>query len=807
MEMLKKIFRKAAKIFKWLLIVASILFLALVLIGVIFDEEELLKDAFVAPDISLKSAMVKYVTKEGVEVSVPAYAGQIEILTSIETNPGKVTEFVSGRGGKIIAQAPSVGIYIAEVSGGEEAKLIDVLLKESWVADAYPYTPLEKNQAEYIFDFWEEPSRERSHGAAVCYYAIGQKECTKEILDSCFEHKNCQESEWPMFYQIVREIKAKEDAPFITINLSLGPIAKDKNGKQLPITATQTLYKSYFGMLIQILGRDDVASVKKTIIINSAGNEGVDLTPVFQSLSSRKGFERLLLVGAVTQAGKISSYSNYSKGERDIMYSVGGEKAIPMAGKHVLWTGTSFSAPQITCLLNNWLRKSPERAAHPEELRGSLFDADAGKDTKRDFQYRYRIDPCLTEKPAEDLKEEPKKEMPPSPSRSTPDAKVTPTKIFNFSVPERLPSGKVGFSYSNSFNYALDELLKKYGGGGGCSGESCGGLDLTVHLSGGKPPYRFSVVGKLPDGIRLDSSIGYLTGFPTSEGEYHFQICATDNLGVKTCKDTSLIVEAADAAITYTNKAWEKWGTCMTKELGLERFAQLLNDPDSQTREETDTFLACFADFTFEELYNKIFTSSQRACVVQEIGNARVQAFLADPNLVPTDEEGLKVFQCGDLISVSPVTETPPPPAPTPISTPPPSQFVPETGDIVISSWRCLPLVKLYSFQGTYAGEREFQYEVNGTAQGPVNAEVHIQGGGSGRGVSLTCAQWTHPGDNWSYACARAAGDPDMTTWSYTSPKNIMGMGDDRTSVALDITASLFRLDSQTVQVQCPTPK
>ncbi len=803
MGALKKLLHIIAKILKWFFLVGGILLAVLLLmVFLVPGDEELLKDAFVAPDVSLKSATVKYVTKEGQTVSVPAYEGQVEILTLAETNLEKVKEFVSGRGAKVIAQAPAVGIYIVEVLAGKEVELIEALLKEDWVVDAYPYTPLEKKQAEFTFDFWQEPSREQSHGAAVCYYAKGQNECTKEILDKCFENKLCQEEEWPMFYQILREIKASENAPFVTINLSLGPKTKDKNGKPLPAAAVQALYRSYFGMLIQILGREDLASVKKTMIVNSAGNDGVDLTQIFQSLSSRKGFRHLVVAGAVTPAEKIAPYSNYSKGERDILYAVGGEKAIPMAGKNLTWTGTSFSAPQIICLLNKWLNDSHERAEDLEGLRDFLFEAaDIGKDAKRDFQYRYRIDHCIIQKSAEDLKEEPVKEkVPKQETRKSSD-------VFSFSLPGKLPSGKVGFSYSNSFNYVLDELLKKYGYGVGCSGESCGGLDLTVNLSGGKPPYRFSVVGKLPDGMRLDSSIGYLTGFPTNEGEYQFQICATDNLGVKVCKDTSLIVEAADTAITYTNKSWEKWGTCMTKELGLERFTQLLNDPDSQTQEESDTFLACFADFTFEELYNQIFTSSQRACVVQEIGNARVQAFLADPNLAPTDEEGLKVFQCGDLISVLPVAEPLPAPTPTPIPTPPPSQFVPETGDIVISSWRCLPLVKINSFQGTYAGEREFQYEVNGTAQGPVNAEVRIQGGGSGSGVSFQCAQWTHPGDNWSYACARAAGDPDTTTWSYKSLKNYMGMGDYRTSVALDITALLFRLDSQTTQIQCPTPK
>src|SRR3989304_258112 len=95
MEALKKAFHIIAKTFKWLLIGGGILLAILILIGLLFSgDEELLKDAFVTPDISLKSATVKYVTEEGQEVNVPAYEGQVEILTSAETALGKVREFI-----------------------------------------------------------------------------------------------------------------------------------------------------------------------------------------------------------------------------------------------------------------------------------------------------------------------------------------------------------------------------------------------------------------------------------------------------------------------------------------------------------------------------------------------------------------------------------------------------------------------------------------------------------------------------------------------------------------------------------------
>lgn len=478
MEGLKKFLRKAVKIFKWILIISGIVAGALLVVGLLFPNKEILKDAFVAPDVSLKSTTIKYETKDKQKVSVPAYAGQVEILTSNGTDLEKVSKFISEHGGKIIAQAPAVGIYIAEVSAGKETELIEALLKEDWVVDVYPHILLEKNQAEYIFDFWKEPSRERSHGAAVCYYANGQHECAKEILDGCFADKTCQDAEWPIFYQVLREIKTGEDAPFITINLSLGPKTKNKNGEPLSTPTLQAMYRAYFSSLIQILSRDNLAGVKKTIIINSAGNDGADLTPVLEELSPRKGFLRLIVAGAVTPAGNISSYTNYSKKESDIIYSVGGEKSIPMAGSNLIWTGTSFAAPQIACLLDNWFNESPKRARNPKEFRDFVFDANAGKDTKRDFQYRYRIDPCLNkheaEKPeTEKPQEEPRTEKPVSQSIVAPSTPLLKSEPAIMAAPVNFRIDSFSCNRTSSSDYEISA-------GGFASGPNNSSLSFQI---------------------------------------------------------------------------------------------------------------------------------------------------------------------------------------------------------------------------------------------------------------------------------------------------------------------------------------
>lgn len=53
--------------------------------------------------------------------------------------------------------------------------------------------------------------------------------------------------------------------------------------------------------------------------------------------------------------------------------------------------------------------------------------------------------------------------------------------------------------------------------------------ELVTQVSGGTPPYAFSVTaGTLPPGLSLDSNLN-LTGTPTTAGDFTFEITATDS--------------------------------------------------------------------------------------------------------------------------------------------------------------------------------------------------------------------------------------------------------------------------------------
>jgi len=51
----------------------------------------------------------------------------------------------------------------------------------------------------------------------------------------------------------------------------------------------------------------------------------------------------------------------------------------------------------------------------------------------------------------------------------------------------------------------------------------------TLQVTGGLPPYTFSVTGELPPGLELDTDTGIISGTPTTPGTYSFSVMAIDS--------------------------------------------------------------------------------------------------------------------------------------------------------------------------------------------------------------------------------------------------------------------------------------
>lgn len=102
----------------------------------------------------------------------------------------------------------------------------------------------------------------------------------------------------------------------------------------------------------------------------------------------------------------------------------------------------------------------------------------------------------------------------------------------------------VGYSYDISF--CVPESAR--------SGATCGGLagDTSTPV-GGSPPY--SLVkgsGFLPPGMSLELN-GLLSGAPTTEGTYNFQICAKDLKMNQGCQSYTLVVKKEETSPVSTS--------------------------------------------------------------------------------------------------------------------------------------------------------------------------------------------------------------------------------------------------------------
>ena len=395
------------------------------------------KGAFFLKDIPApEEIQVTYKNKEGKSLTVPAYEGQIQILVSAGTSARQVKSLVVENGGKIIGQIPIAGIYLAEVLAGTQADVITELLQEPPVLNAFPNVPdmtyvsvqidaWTENDTSYAYTdaggkvyyhmlppepggkflFTTDKKKAATHGDIVRYFLRGKKFEAGERDECYFTTKTCVPMGFFGVYPLAEIIESKKQESYITLNLSFGPKEFDEDGNKFDEAVIQELEKNSLQVYLNLLEREFVMGLDKTILVRAAGNSGTDLTSVFNDLTSRtsraqEALDRLVVVGAVDANGKLADYSNFSNNPKDMIYVPVKERTQSslLDGKITI-TGTSYAAPQITYLINQILDAYPQLVKEPKKLKEVLFHPSVAKlksavdpKTGRSHPLRYRIE-------------------------------------------------------------------------------------------------------------------------------------------------------------------------------------------------------------------------------------------------------------------------------------------------------------------------------------------------------------------------------------------------------------------------------
>ncbi|MEM3421111.1 MAG: zinc-ribbon domain-containing protein [Candidatus Hadarchaeum sp.] len=372
-------------------------------------------------------AWITYVTKDGTTTSMEAYSGLVVILAEKGTTAAVVSAEVGSLGGELVLEVPICGYYWARVAAGKEADFISRLRGKSWVADAFPCVPIDLAQGGTVYVdaeqtsgwFWDAYDSNALDSNQVIIDAWSNDGYTthgtdvSQISSSCTSSATASKSEVDIYYQpngtgqgyinsgsiipaIALAMINANDADRVTaINLSIGykdgfNDGVDRHGLDNPDVAT--IQEGEYQFLAEILhGMETMGQpyLDHVLISIAAGNMGVDLTKKLQLLQELypNAWGHVIIAGGLDADGNRIRTFNDSDNPDDIIYA-------KMPGG--LW-GTSFTAPQLTCLATALAAARPDLSSW--QIKKAILEA-----ALPSFE-GYRVMPSLAEtmKKAEEL--------------------------------------------------------------------------------------------------------------------------------------------------------------------------------------------------------------------------------------------------------------------------------------------------------------------------------------------------------------------------------------------------------------------
>ncbi|MFZ0034543.1 MAG: GLUG motif-containing protein [Sedimentisphaerales bacterium] len=314
---------------------------------------------------------IDYPTKDGNTLTLTvAYAGFVVLDVNSDADVETVLDAIEANGGAVVAALPAAGLYLVQVTVGQEAAFLTEMYDYPWVEDGSPASPAVQG-AVRVLD-WDDLSR-----TSFCskFHMTGVSEVAGRLGGAVSETDvRLQASDITLLsHTLLLRMQMDEISGNRTVyNLSLqsaasGTVASNldrsncTDGYCRTIRHQQILFYRAFLSGMEEMSQKNPDVLNNAVVTIIAGNSGMDLDNEIAALKYRypNAFKHVVIVGGTDAAGNIdntlSHLSDNSGFPPDMVYARG-------RGVHVgtsLCDGTSFAGPEVSAVLDYIWKQNP----------------------------------------------------------------------------------------------------------------------------------------------------------------------------------------------------------------------------------------------------------------------------------------------------------------------------------------------------------------------------------------------------------------------------------------------------------------
>jgi hypothetical protein len=301
---------------------------------------------------------VTYTSTSGSMVTVDeALEGWVTVFADAETELSQVQSAAEAFGGEIVEAIPKIGLYTVEAPPEDVPAVIAGIRDESFIEAALP-SVLASNHGISVLDLeWTVEDLGDPHG--VCVEAVASRSgASIERLDASNDSwwNLIRSAGLPVLRRVRMAISAAEGAAARgERQVIVSTIGSFSSNCPLEPDQCRSFWKWDWAPYINLMTTGSSHVRDNTIIVQSAGNVGLDITGVLSDLSSgnQPGWQVFRVVGATEYLTNGDTQWNYAT--EHMLFA----PAQNVQAGGCVETGTSFAAPEIARTLEEVWREYP----------------------------------------------------------------------------------------------------------------------------------------------------------------------------------------------------------------------------------------------------------------------------------------------------------------------------------------------------------------------------------------------------------------------------------------------------------------